>query len=258
MSKNNIHKDDLDDLIEIASLLQEKETQDTHISLEEVESVAAELDISPEKVREALHFLKNKRAKEKQEQEEKQRANQQRIRWMASISIAMIVCIGMGLLALAMSANSAGDKLQMVANEKKALAQQAEAQLKNAIDRQAQLTPQLLAMMGGQIDSLGDLQQLVLQEDDLKTKITLSNRLGIEMAKTIGTLPPSKTAADSTAMLQYQYEVTGAQNRISTEKKRYDESQQERLVSLQEWIDGSSGLGPSLALMLGWIEQPSE
>ena len=59
MSEKNIHKDDLDDIIEIASRLQQKEEASTQISLEEVEDVAKELGIPPEKVKESLSFLEN-------------------------------------------------------------------------------------------------------------------------------------------------------------------------------------------------------
>jgi hypothetical protein len=164
----------------------------------------------------------------------------------------------MVLLALAISADSSVAKLDIAVSQKQSQFKHKEAQLKNAIDRQAKLIPQLLAMMGGEVDSLGSLQQQVLQEDELSEKMNFSNQLGIEIAKTIGTLPPSKNDSDNTTRLQYQYEVTGAQNRISTEKKRYDETKQEWNNALQDWKDGTSGLGPRLAMMLGWVKQRPE
>ena len=65
-NNQNIQKDDLDDIIEIASRLQQKEERSTQITYEEVEEVAKELAIASEKVKEALTFLENKRTDEKQ------------------------------------------------------------------------------------------------------------------------------------------------------------------------------------------------
>ena len=244
MSEKNIHKDDLDDIIEIASMLQQKEEASQQISLEEVEDVAKELGIAPEKVKEALSFLQKQRAEERTTAEEESKAQKKRTMVIGGSLAAVVLVVGSILFGLASSADTEMGNLSIEAHKK-------ESQLKNVIDRQAELTTQLLSMMGGNVSGLDTLQQQLLSEEDLNKKIELNRKLSMEMAKAIATLPPTENDSDSQARLNFQYEVTGGQNRISTEQKRYDEA-------LEVWRAAGKGLGPKLAYTIGWIDRPPE
>ena len=240
----NIHEDDLDDIIKIAAALQNKDENDHQISIKEVEEVARELGISPEKVKEALSFLEKQRAEEKQQKEEARRLQKTR-RLLLTGGLCALMCItGTVLLGLASSADSTMGDLQTKVYR-------AEANVKVAIDRQASLIPQLLVMMGGDLSSIETLQDQLLEAETLQKKMDISQQLNREIAKAIATLPPAQNDADNQARLNYQYEVTGAQNRISTEQKRYDSA-------MVEWKSEGTSLGSKIALMLGWIEAPPE
>ena len=59
----HVDSDDVDDIIHIASLLQDR--AERRVSIDDVEKIAIELDISPDQVKEALLFLDQQRAEER-------------------------------------------------------------------------------------------------------------------------------------------------------------------------------------------------
>jgi LemA protein len=258
MSKNDsISKEDLDDIIGIASLLEEKEQDAERISLEEVQSVASELGISPDKVQEALTFLQNRRKEEKEKQELEKKQRKQSITIVAALSAGMALMCVICIFIMASSASSSLEAVAEVIQEKQQQMTKSKAQLNNVLDRQAQLIPQLTAMMGGDVSALEQSQKKLSLEKDIDKKLQLSQQLTFDISKAIGALPTPANAADSQKLLNFQYEVTGSQNRISTEKKRYDEILVELTTAQQEWDKKSSGLGARLSLSIGMSEDIS-
>ena len=235
----HVDSDDVDDIIHIASLLQDR--ADRRVSIDDVEKIAIELDISPEKVKEALLFLDQQRAEERARALGIARADQRKRALTIGLIVGFFVIIfGVTFLQTRSSSHHL-TKLQQAVLEH-------ETQLSAVIDRQASLLPQLLSMMGAEDPLLKSQQQRVLEETKVEGKLVLSRALNQQMTTAIAKLPQTQNAADHQAQLNFQYEVIGAQNRISTEQKRYN-------FARREWELASRGYGARLALAIGWAER---
>ena len=99
------------------------------------------------------------------------------------------------------------------------------AQLSVVLDRQAAIAPQLVAMGGGDPSALTQLSSEVGSAAGMETRLLKSKELGIEMAKGLATKPGTLTEAEAQLRLNLQHEVTGTQNRITTEARRYRAAQ---------------------------------
>ena len=117
------------------------------------------------------------------------------------------------------------------------------------LDRQASLAPQLVGLAGGDPGDLSSLASKVHDAQDLDARIQAADTLSNAMAKTLGQLPPPANDADAQLRLNLQYEVTGAQNRITVESRRYEEAE-------TRWEDAAGSLTGRLAVGLGLADGP--
>ncbi len=239
----DVPDEDIDDIIEIASRRQdEARAPDRTASRDEVDAVARELDIAPEHVEAAIHTLREQRAAAAAAKAE------------AEVATARLRRrVGMGLLAAAVLGLVGGVGGGMVGAGTVAAAaaetHAAEARLDAVFDRQAALAPQIAAAAGIDTRGLTRLATELRGAPDVEAKLDASARLGMAMASALGQQAPAANEAESTMRLQVQDDLTGTQNRITVELRRYREAE-------SAWTTAAgSGLG-GWAVTVGMAEGP--
>jgi len=233
----DVPNEKIDDVIERASLLQDEEREAAEgASIEEVERVAAELDIDPRYVEEALNQLKKEEEAAKvRERLEAERAEVQagRMKRYGMLALAGVLALGAGVAGLgAVGAGQLSGAAMQV--------EQAEVALDVQLDRQAALLPQLVALTGAERLDTAPLREA----GDIDARLDASRELSISAAELLAAAPAPATEADAQTRLNLQYELTGTQNRITTEQRRYEEAK-------AAYATASDGLAPSVAIALG-------
>lgn len=250
MARADIPDDEVDDIVAIAARLKDEDPARMQgATPEEVAKVAAELDIEPEYVEAALEQWRSDKAAATQaaaaaqkaaDKEKKATASRRKTIFLAAIcSVVILMMITGGLATLgAVRVNGAHHKVVMT-----------HSQLSVVLDRQATLAPQLVALGGGDIDTLTELASEVGSASDMELRLEKSKQLGIEMAKGLAVEPGTLTDADAQIRLNLQHEVTGTQNRITTEARRYRAAQAEHKAA-------AAGFTGRLATGYGLAESP--
>ncbi|MCA9570529.1 MAG: hypothetical protein KC656_21955 [Myxococcales bacterium] len=237
----DVRDEDVDDIVALAARLQD-EARDAadEPTAEEVQAVARELDIAPEYVDQAIaKVAAQKEAEAASRAREAQEAGERRQLLLRGAGVAgALGALGLlGLLGLAVAADSRMDTARGVRD-------QAERSLVVVLDRQASLAPQLVGLAGGDGAELASLASDLRGAGDLDARMAASDALGAAMATALGRLPPAADPATTQSRLELQYEVTGTANRITTERRRYEEADAAYAATRQ-------GLGASIALGLG-------
>lgn len=234
----DVPDEDIDDIIAIASELQEAERRaDESATVEEIEAVAAELDIDPTYVEKAIATLEGRRAEEASSAEQaREQARRSRAMWARA---GRWMALGLGILMLLTSGMALRGRSQLAAAS--ANVRGAEASLQVAVERQASLVPRLVALQGGDARGLVGAADEVREADGLGATLEASAALDRVLAEELGKL---SSASSSEELVELRYEIVGSQNRISTEQRRYAEA-------LAEWDGVAQQLGPSLALKAG-------
>jgi hypothetical protein len=232
---------DLDDVIGIAARLQDEDAAARGIPAGEVDKVAAELDIDPKFVDAAIARLASDRAATAAQAGARAA---ERSAVARKVGLALAGLAGLAVLALgggAVVVESAASRVNAAADG----VAQAQVGLDNALDREAALAPQLVAMAGGdpgQLESIVDRVKSAPTED---AKIAAADQLGAALAEALGKLPPAAEGPAAEQRLNLQYEVVGAANRVSTERRRYEAAR----VEYESVASTSAG---RLAVRLGW------
>ena len=125
----------------------------------------------------------------------------------------------------------------------------AEAHLGAALDRQASLALQLVGLAGAGGANLEALQARVREAEDLEARLAAADALSAEMARSLGALPPPEGEAAQVLRVQLTDEITGSQNRVGVELRRYREAE-------AVWRAESEGALAKLAIGLGLAEGP--
>lgn len=241
----DVDDDDIDDIIGIAAELQDAERRASgRVSQAEVEDVARELDIDPAYVEQAIRALAERR---KQAQDDAAAQALQDAAKRKKLGLIGAGVAGLGLLA-ALAVGGVGVSGASQVRAAQAEVQQAEAALDVVLERQASLLPQLVAMAGGQPNpALADLTVQIREAPTVDERLKASDILARELAAALGALPSSDDPSVNQQRMELQYEVTGSQNRISTELRRYRAAEAE-LESVR------LGAGPRLADTLGLVD----
>ena len=233
--RSDVPDDDIPEIIALAEKLQD--TADGEwgdVSPDELKEVARELDIRPEFVDEAIEGLASKRALERSEAKNR---SQRRRKVFQGVVVA--------LLALLLGAGALGVSGAGAVSARHAEVAQAEAAVEVVLERQASLAPQLLALSGGDPSSLDAAVTKVHQGGDIEAKLRASSELGTAMAKQL-----AETEATATGLLQdLGYELTGTQNRITTETRRLRKAQASHQLT-------ASGFRGKVAISLGLASAP--
>ncbi len=250
MARPEIPDDEVDDIVALAARLQDEDPARVRgATPAEVAEVAAELDIEPEYVQAALekwHADKAAAAEaaaaaEKAALQDKKAASKRRNgAFWGALACIVLLMMTTGALATLGAARVNGAHHQMVT---------AQAQLSVVLDRQAAIAPQLVALGGGDPAALTQLASEVGSAAGIETRLQKSKALGIEMAKGLASEPGTVSEADAQLRLNLQHEVTGTQNRITTEARRYRTAQ-------AAYREAASGLTGRLATGYGLAKAP--
>ncbi len=214
----DVREDDIDDIVGIASELQAD--REGRIGVAEVERVAAELDLSPELVEQAIAELGRRReaAAEEARRAEEGRAARSAARSALLRRAGLVGAVVAGIVGLLGGgvALSAGAAIRAAEAE----VARTEQALDTVLDRQERLVPQLVAISGGRAE-LPD----VPDEGPMEVRLAASDRLARELAAALGELPPG---GDPQLRLNLQHELAGAENRIAVERMRWEAARAER------------------------------
>jgi hypothetical protein len=208
----------VDDIVGIAARLKdEKLASQGGASVQEVADVAAELDIEPEYVQAALEQWRAEKASAAQAQQAERAAQQGARRrrkeaaWvgLGLVGVAVIGSLGVAWIG-AVELRGAHEDVLL-----------AEAQLGVVLERQAALAPQLVALSGGELTEVSALAQEVSSVASVADRLDHSKALGLAMASGLASAPQATTESQTQLRLNLQHELTGTQNRITAESRRY-------------------------------------
>ncbi len=224
-----------EDVIERAALLQERARNvSPGQTLQELKTVGAELDIEDRFVDAAVAQLK-------EEEELAARQVQQRGKMMRSVAMA----VGALMVSVLALGGVGSLDVRRAAQE----ADLARANLETVVQRQTSLVPQLLALSGGDASGLTDLQRAVEDAKDVEARLKAADALQFAMAQALGKLPPSADANQGQQRLSLQHELVGATNRVTTERRRYDQA-------MVKWRGETNGGLGALATALRMAPSP--
>jgi hypothetical protein len=211
--ERRLPNDQLDEVIARASQLQEQARADNaQLTMSEVKAVGGELDIDPRFIEAAIVALERERAEAVGARERRRVFGRKLL--LAGAALAVLALVPVWI---------AGGRVRAAA----ARAEAAEAALASVLDRQARLLPQLLALSGAGTADLSDLEshrQRVLNAREISERVVAAERLAGAMTNILVHMNTRPAPADSQMRLSLQHELVGAQNRITTEHRRYEES----------------------------------
>ena len=237
---------DVPDVIEIAARRQdEARERDRGATRSELEAVARELEIAPEHVEAAIGELKQRRAADALRAEEAKAAAV--VRKLKVVRISLIAAATALMLAIATlgAAFLGASGVHSAASA----AHGAEARVDAVLERQAALAPQLASLAGADGGALTVTAATVREGPTLDARLAAANDLSLAMAQQLGALPPPTNDAEATLRLQLHDEVSGSQNRVTVELRRYREAE-------SAWRDTAGhGLG-ALAVGFGFADAP--
>lgn len=235
---------EIDDVIERAAALQDasRAHERTHATTEEVAVVAAELDIAPEYVDQAIAALRQEKqaAAAATEQQAKARAGRFRSVGLAAAALAVASSLTLGTGAALGAARLGPAALEV---------EQTEARLDAALDRQVALAPQLTALAGADATAVKAAADAGSKAETVPGRLEAAAALNQAMAEAIGRIQADGDEQAQQRLLNLQYEVVGTWNRIETERGRHDEA-------LTHWEHVASGLPGRLALATGLSRPP--
>jgi hypothetical protein len=247
IERADIDNADIDDIIGIAAELHQADVSASEgASLEEVQAVAEELDIPAAYVEQAIAVL-HRRREEDLDQARKAELRAGERRRVLAIGVASAACVLLGLgVAGATTVADAADKLATAA----ANIEQRASYVELVLDRQAALVPQLVALSGGDPSELEALAATLSQAAPLDQRLQASKALDLALGSTLTGLAPPQDETEAIQRLGLSHELTGIQNRLSTEQRRLMDAR-------EDWARASHQRGAGLALALGMAEEPA-
>ncbi len=243
----DIPDEEVDDIVAIAARLQDEQQQAAQgATAADIAAVAAELEIAPEFVDQALAQWRADKEADAEQAVATQRhrtANKRRnklVFWGTIVALMGVLMSGFGVGLVGAGQVNAAHK-EVVRTE---------LQLNAVLEQQASMAPQLVALGGGDPAALEFTTLAVTGPLDMEERLALSRQLGIEMAKALAAQPGTMTEADAQIRLNLHHEVTGLHNRIKTETKRYRAAKAEHEAA-------ASGLTGRMATTIGLAEAPN-
>ncbi len=236
----DVPDDDVDDVIELAARLQEEARRGPApgATVDDVKAVAAELDIEPEFVEQAIV----------RRREDAERARSERAARSQRIRRLVLVLVAADIVAMALAAGFAWMGARQLHPVRTDLLE-ARTSLDTALERQVDLGSQLVALGGADTDDLASLRDRMDAADDTDARIAAADAMALEVASRIGELPPPGSDAEGQLRLNLQYEITGSQNRVATEERRWREAR-------QAYDEAASAPSARFALALGFARDP--
>lgn len=238
MNQNNpeIPEDMADEVIAEASRLY-AQTQESY-SLEDLKELGQNVQLPPALIEKALAEVKAKRQRENQKQQEQK---QQRTFFSIALAgVGGIICIW-GILTY---------------NSLLGVAQEVEgkwAQVENQLQRRADLIPNLVSVVKarsqqeqGIVEELTRSRQTYLNANSSEEKVVAIAQIDRAIAEFNRYILGNSELQSSEAFRNLQYEIAGTENRIATERRRYNQSVEELNRKVQSFpssiIAGMTGI----------------
>ncbi len=229
----DVKDEDIDEIIGIAAELQDADAAaKTGATVDEVRDVARELDIDPAYVDAAVNTLAKRRAEAAAKAEEEAEKAAAQARNLGFLGLGAVTAVGAVLLLIGVSLAITVFVTDAQMDELAAVERRAEANLDVVLERQASLAPQLVALSGGEAATLSGKVTTLQGAPDIEAKLAASDALGLAMAEALGSLPPATDPASQQMRADLQHEVSGIANRITVERRRYEEAHLEYEASL--------------------------
>ena len=233
--REDVPDEDIPELIALAEQLQdEADGEWGDVSPSELKQAAEELDIRPEFIDRAIDGLAARRKREEMEARSRALRRKNMLRGLGAALLAL--CLGAGALGLTGASAVSARHSNVV---------QAEAAVELVIERQASLAPQLLALSGGDVGTLDTAIQKIHDQEGIEAKLEASSELSVAMAQQLAQVQ----GADASVVQDLGYELTGTQNRITTETRRLREAQSSHQQA-------ASSLSGKMAVRLGLAPGP--
>lgn len=233
-----VKREELDDVVGLAAELQDQaRAEAAQPTVSDVVEVARELDVDAKYVEEALRERERRKAEEQRARDEAAEAARQRSAWWRKVGgAAAVVALASSLLGGVVGGGSA-----LVASSRMSAAHQetvaAELSLGAALDREQALVPTLVALSGGRVEAPAPAA-------DLAGKLAASDALSRTLADTLADLPAPPDDAAAQRRTELQYELTGTRNRITVERRRWEQAQAAEAAA-------GRGLGAAVARTVG-------
>lgn len=206
--------EEVDDILERAGKIQhEADVEKGNVDRADLEAGAAEVGISRDFIEQAIKELRAERAQEATKRKKRR-----------SISIAVGVIAAIIIIASLFSTHkSLNSKFNDVESK--------QAQLDNVLQRRHDLIPNLISMAKASaaheenlIDSLSDILQNVEKAKNFEEKQALEQKLGDSAQQLISAMQINPETSSTEIFIRLSDEMAGAENRISVERKRYNEA----------------------------------
>jgi LemA protein len=214
LTQEGFSSKEVDDILQRAAELQHQaEQREEGLSQEALEAGAEAAGIPGQFIEEAIRQLKAER-----EQEAARRAARQRtlkkLGVTVGILLALIALISYGAL-----------------NRRMAEVEEKRAQLENVLQRRHDLIPSLLAIAKTSathekelVTSLSQVYQALNQVREFEERQALEQELGTGIRKLLRAMRADPQSFSVTLFVRLSDEIAGAENRISVERKRYNEA----------------------------------
>ncbi len=230
---------EVDDVIEIATRLQdERLAAKQGVSADQIRAVAAELDIDPALVDEALQVHRQR----SEDAENKAKRVKARRRVARRVGAGIVLA---GLFFFASTVSSGASALAAATSN----VSLTERMLMVVLQRQMDLAPQLVALTGAESPEITQLRDAFSQANTMQQRLDAAANINQALARQLGTLPPPASNAEAKLRLEVQYEIGGSQNRIANEHRRYQEA-------LDKWDQAAATTPGRLAIALGLATRP--
>lgn len=198
------------EVLDLASHLYAAESSEGY-SLEELQEAGKEVSIPPKLIQEALKQIRTKQQQAKQKRQQT---------LQISLGIGVIISLW-GVLVY----NSLNQQLHQV--------NAAWAQVENQLQRKLDLVPQLINLTQAQtqheqqlIQQLTQSRQEYLQAENNDAKVAAIIVVNSTIQELQEYVNNNNGLQSSPAFVNLQYEITGTENRLATERRRYNQAVQ--------------------------------
>lgn len=243
LARPDIPDEDVDDIVARAAALQDAaRADDGKATKAEVQAVAAELDIAPEYVDEAIEAIQRERRITTEREAERSQARTRTLRTTGLALVALVALFAVGVSGAAMlgSGRLSGAAVDV---------DQTASRLEQALDRQIALAPQLVALAGADATPVKRAADTARSAEGIDARLEAAATLNQQMAEAIGGITAAGDEQAQQRLLNLQHEIVGTWNRIDTERGRFEEAR----IS---WNRAAGSPTGALALGVGLASPP--
>jgi len=214
LSQEKFTDQEVDEIMRRAAELQQAaEAAEGRIGRADLEAGAEEVGITREFIEQAIQELRTER-----EREAALRAARRRVLSIAGITVVVIIVVTAFFSHRALNARLADFEAK-------------QAQLENVLQRRHDLIPNLIALAKASaahekelITSLSAVYQELEKAEQFEEKQNLEQKLDASVQQLLTAMRADPQASSTVVFIRLSDEMAGAENRISVERKRYNEA----------------------------------